>query len=150
MAGSFVMGQDTLILKSGERHQIRLIEIQENHVMIEKKGVGAGAEYVIQTVPLGIVDRIILEDGTITWATKYSVTVSQALGVPGDSAAVGTALQDSNRIAATTNRPPQNKPVPTWEESLASIAQSYRTAVLSQIASTLAIITLVVIVLDGQ
>ena len=34
LAGS-VMGQDTLILKSGEQHQVRLIEIRENSAVIE-------------------------------------------------------------------------------------------------------------------
>ncbi len=93
LAGSLVMGQDTLILKSGKQHQVRLIEIQENSAVIEIKGMGLGAEFIVQAVPLRLVDRIILEDGTVVWAAA-------------DSGMEGAAvLPDSSQFAKYYSRP---------------------------------------------
>lgn len=91
LAGSLVMGQDTLIMKSGQQHQVRLIEIREDRAIIEIKGMGLGAEFIMQGVPLKLVDTIILEDGTVVWTdTEF------------DSGSEGVAtLPDSSQSAAT-------------------------------------------------
>ena len=91
LAGSLAMGQDTLILKSGEQHQIRLIEIRENSAIIEIKGGHLGAESIVQRVSLKVIDKIILKDGTIFWIALAIDTGPKTVIAP----------QDSSQIAAT-------------------------------------------------
>ncbi len=102
LAGS-VMGQDTVLMKNGIQHEARLIEIRENSAVVEVKGVGLGAEFIVQEVPLRLIDRIILEDGTVVWTAN--VLDSESEGV--------TAPKDSSRLAAIKyySRPQGNQDV---------------------------------------
>lgn len=124
LAVSLGMGQDTLILKSGEQQQVRFIEIQENRVIIEIEGVGLSTGLVKQGVPLYLVNRIILEDGTVAWTSPDS----------GSEAAI--ALQDSIQFDKFYSRPKgqQNtKIAPSLEQSMAKLADAQaRTATVAE------------------
>ena len=116
LAGSLAMGQDTLILKTGSQHLGRLIEIRETTVVFEIGGVGIGAEYTQQEVQLNLVDRIVLEDGTVAWNAPVSDSGQDTL-----LTTAGTNLPDKQNINLA----------PSLEHSMAKLAEAQaRTATI--------------------
>ncbi|MCH8838344.1 MAG: hypothetical protein IIA60_11205 [Candidatus Marinimicrobia bacterium] len=64
LTGSLAIGQDILILKAGTEYEVKFIEIQGGYAVVVIKGAGKPPQYIEQKIPLKLIDRIVLLDGT--------------------------------------------------------------------------------------
>lgn len=123
-AGPMLMGQDTLILKNGEQRQVWLIEIRENSVIVEVPGVDGKPH--AQGVPLRLVDKIILKDGTVIWESPEVLSNTEFQ----DSAAVNGELENvmstpKYSTQASISKYYSQPAEQSIEESMAQIAEAH-------------------------